>query len=99
MKPADAYDRMVRGEVEAVPIDQLLGRVAAVMLVPYPPGIPLVMPGERFTEATRSIIDYLAFAAAFDSGFPGFVADVHGLQHETSGQGRIYTVDCITGCG
>ncbi|NER65943.1 lysine decarboxylase [Pseudomonas sp. MAFF212427] len=92
IKPGDAYDKLVRGEVEAVPIEQLLGRVAAVMLVPYPPGIPLIMPGERFTEATRSIIDYLAFARAFDRGFPGFVADVHGLQHE---QGDIYTVDCI----
>ncbi|MNP30947.1 Biodegradative arginine decarboxylase [compost metagenome] len=91
MSPARAYDLMVKGEVEAVPIENLLGRVAAVMLVPYPPGIPLIMPGERFTEATHSILDYLAFARAFDSGFPGFVADVHGLQHET---GR-YTVDCI----
>ncbi|MBH3427451.1 arginine/lysine/ornithine decarboxylase [Pseudomonas alkylphenolica] len=99
MKPADAYDRMVRGEVEAVPIDRLLGRIAAVMLVPYPPGIPLIMPGERFTEATRSIIDYLVFAAAFDSGFPGFVADVHGLQHEAGMHGRLYTVDCIKECG
>ncbi|MOA54019.1 hypothetical protein D3C78_1775670 [compost metagenome] len=53
------------------------------------------MPGERFTEATRSIIDYLSFARTFDSGFPGFVADVHGLQHEDLGQGRYYTVDCI----
>ncbi|MDD0974903.1 Orn/Lys/Arg decarboxylase N-terminal domain-containing protein [Pseudomonas fontis] len=91
MKPGDAYDKLVRGEVEAVPIEQLLGRVAAVMLVPYPPGIPLIMPGERFTEATRSIIDYLAFARAFDQGFPGFVADVHGLQEE----GGVYTVDCV----
>ncbi|RWU18146.1 lysine decarboxylase [Pseudomonas alkylphenolica] len=99
MKPADAYDRMVRGEVEAVPIDRLLGRIAAVMLVPYPPGIPLIMPGERFTEATRSIIDYLVFAAAFDSGFPGFVADVHGLQHEGGEHGQVYTVDCIKECG
>ncbi|MDD1974783.1 MULTISPECIES: Orn/Lys/Arg decarboxylase N-terminal domain-containing protein [Pseudomonas] len=99
IKPADAYDRMVRGEVEAVPITQLLGRISAVMLVPYPPGIPLVMPGERFTEATRSIIDYLTFAAAFDSGFPGFVADVHGLQQENGVQGRVYTVDCIKECG
>lgn len=49
IKPADAYDRLVRGEVEAVPIDQLQGRIAAVMLVPYPPGIPLIMPGERFS--------------------------------------------------
>ena len=95
MSPAQAYDRMVKGEVEAVPIEQLLGRVCAVMLVPYPPGIPLIMPGERFTEATRSILDYLAFARAFDQGFPGFVADVHGLQHN----GPLYTVDCVRECG
>jgi arginine decarboxylase len=95
MSPARAYDQMVRGAVEAVPIEQLLGRVSAVMLVPYPPGIPLIMPGERFTEATRSILDYLAFARAFDQGFPGFVADVHGLQHE----GGVYTVDCVKECG
>ncbi|PTQ73713.1 Orn/Lys/Arg decarboxylase N-terminal domain-containing protein [Pseudomonas sp. GV071] len=95
IKPADAYNHLVRGEVEAVPIDQLIGRIAAVMLVPYPPGIPLIMPGERFTEATRSIIDYLAFARTFDRSFPGFDTDVHGLQHEDSPQGRCYTVDCI----
>ncbi len=91
IKPADAYDRLVRGEVEAVPIDQLQGRIAAVMLVPYPPGIPLIMPGERFTAATRSILDYLAFARTFDQAFPGFDIDVHGLQTETGE----YCVDCL----
>jgi arginine decarboxylase len=95
LKPADAYNQLVRGEVEAVPIDQLDGRIAAVMLVPYPPGIPLIMPGERFTEATRSIIDYLAFARTFDSRFPGFDADVHGLQQQDGPAGRCYWVDCI----
>lgn len=91
IKPADAYDRLVRGELEAVPIDQLQGRIAAVMLVPYPPGIPLIMPGERFTSATRSILDYLAFARTFDQAFPGFDIDVHGLQTE-AGE---YCVDCL----
>ncbi|PTS86916.1 lysine decarboxylase [Pseudomonas sp. HMWF032] len=91
IKPADAYNQLVRGEVEAVPIEQLEGRIAAVMLVPYPPGIPLIMPGERFTAQTRSIIDYLAFARTFDRSFPGFDADVHGLQREDGA----YTVDCI----
>ncbi|CAI8770858.1 hypothetical protein EMIT0347P_10544 [Pseudomonas sp. IT-347P] len=84
-----------RGDVEAVPIDELERRVAALRLVPYPPGIPLFMPGERFTESTRSIIDYLKFARTFDSSFPGFVADVHGLQHEDEGNGRQCTVDCV----
>jgi arginine decarboxylase len=91
IKPADAYNQLVRGEVEAVPIEALEGRIAAVMLVPYPPGIPLIMPGERFTAQTRSIIDYLAFARTFDRSFPGFDADVHGLQREDG----LYTVDCI----
>lgn len=95
MKPADAYNELVRGEVEAVPVAELEGRIAAVMLVPYPPGIPLIMPGERFTAETRSIIDYLEFARNFDSSFPGFDADVHGLQIQQTEQGKSYTVDCI----
>ncbi|HRL94248.1 MAG TPA: Orn/Lys/Arg decarboxylase N-terminal domain-containing protein [Pseudomonas sp.] len=95
MKPADAYDKLVRREIEAVPVAELQGRIAAVMLVPYPPGIPLIMPGERFTPATRSIIDYLEFARTFDRSFPGFDSDVHGLQHQDSPDGRCYTVDCI----
>jgi arginine decarboxylase len=96
LKPADAYDRLVRGEVEKVAIDQLEGRIAAVMLVPYPPGIPLIMPGERFTGQTRSIVDYLRFAQVFDQRFPGFDTDVHGLQRHSGEPGGYYTVDCIT---
>jgi arginine decarboxylase len=95
MKPADAYNQLVRGEVEAVPVEALEGRIAAVMLVPYPPGIPLIMPGERFTAATRAIIDYLTFARDFDRRFPGFDTDVHGLQRVEEADGCHYTVDCI----
>ncbi|MNZ76281.1 Lysine decarboxylase, constitutive [compost metagenome] len=95
MRPADAYTHLVRGKVEAVPIGQLIGRVAAVMLVPYPPGIPLIMPGERFTEATRASLDYLAFAQSFERMFPGFDSDVHGLQAQDGESGRCYTVECI----
>jgi arginine decarboxylase len=95
MRPADAYDKLVKGEVEAVPISQLQGRVAAVMLVPYPPGIPLIMPGERFTKATDAIINYLTFADHFDRAFPGFDADVHGLESTQTAEGLLHTVDCI----
>ncbi|TBU84798.1 Orn/Lys/Arg decarboxylase N-terminal domain-containing protein [Phytopseudomonas dryadis] len=99
LKPADAYDRLVRGEVEEVPIEEVEGRIAAVMLVPYPPGIPLIMPGERFTAETRSIVDYLRFAQTFDRSFPGFDADVHGLQRHEGEQGGYYTVDCVIEAG
>ncbi len=93
MKPSIAYDHLVHGRVEPVPIDKLKGRVTAVMIVPYPPGIPLIMPGERF--ATASIIDYLKYARDTDEHFPGFEADIHGPRFEHSGGKKHWFVDCV----
>jgi arginine decarboxylase len=93
IKPADAYDHLVHGRVEPVPIEKLKSRVAAVMLVPYPPGIPLIMPGERFK--TASIIDYLKYARDADEHFPGFESDIHGLRFEYTDGEKIWLVDCV----
>lgn len=94
MTPSQAYNHLVHGEVEPVPIDKLKSRVTAVMLVPYPPGIPLIMPGERFT--TASIVDYLKFARDTDDRFPGFEADIHGLRFEYDKSGhKHWFVDCV----
>jgi arginine decarboxylase len=95
MRPADAYERLVRGQVESVEIDHLMGRTLAVMVVPYPPGIPLIMPGEKITKATKSIHDYLLYAREFDTKFPGFETDIHGLRFEPTPTGRRYLIDCI----
>ncbi len=97
-RPAETYERLIRGKVESVEIDHLMGRTLAVMIVPYPPGIPVIMPGERITESTRSIQDYLLFARGFDSRFPGFETDIHGLRFEHNADGsRRYLVDCVIG--
>jgi arginine decarboxylase len=94
MKPSDAYNHLVHGEVEPVPIDDLKGRITAVMIVPYPPGIPLIMPGERFM--TDSIIEYLKFARDTDDRFPGFEADIHGLRFHYDDEGhKHWMVDCV----
>ena len=96
LRPADAYDNLVHGRVESVEIDKLMNRILAVMLVPYPPGIPVIMPGERLTKATKSIQDYLLYAREFDTKFPGFETDIHGLRFEPlDGGGRRYLVDCV----
>jgi arginine decarboxylase len=95
LRPADAYERLVRGRVESVEIDELMGRILAVMVVPYPPGIPLIMPGERVTKVTKSIQDYLLYARAFDTRFPGFETDIHGLRFAPGPAGRRYLVDCV----
>jgi len=92
MKPSDAFAKMAHGEIERVRIDELEGRVTAVLLTPYPPGIPLLIPGERFN---KTIVDYLRFARDFNKRFPGFETDIHGLvAGEVDGQ-RVYYVDCV----
>lgn len=41
---------------ERVPVREAIGRLSAATLCPYPPGIPLVLPGERITaQALQSL--------------------------------------------
>ncbi|AYH42522.1 arginine/lysine/ornithine decarboxylase [Azoarcus sp. DN11] len=92
MKPADAFARMAHREIERVAIDELEGRVTAMLVTPYPPGIPLLIPGERFNA---TIVRYLKFARDFNAAFPGFETDIHGFVREQS-NGRVdYFVDCV----
>lgn len=78
--PVEAYERLVRDEVERVPLARLAGRVAATGIVPYPPGIPLLMPGEEVGSADGPALSYLAALEAFDGRFPGFEHDTHGIE-------------------
>jgi len=72
-------------------------KLRTAMVVPYPPGIPVIMPGEHITPATKSIQDYLLYARGFDQKFPGFETDIHGLRFEPAANGRRYLVDCVMG--
>jgi arginine decarboxylase len=92
MKPADAFARMAHRDIDRVEIDKLEGRITSVLLTPYPPGIPLLIPGERFNA---TIVRYLQFAREFNEKFPGFETDIHGLvKDESNGKPRYY-VDCV----
>ena len=93
MKPSDAYAHIAHRRTERVEIDQLEGRITTSLLTPYPPGIPLLIPGERFN---KRIVDYLRFTRDFNERFPGFHTDVHGLVEEDIGGGRKrYFIDCV----
>ena len=92
MRPADAFAKMVHREVDRVPIDDLEGRITSMQVSPYPPGIPLLIPGERFIE---TIVRYLKFARDFNEQFPGFETDIHGLVKEVVNGKAAYFVDCV----
>jgi arginine decarboxylase len=92
MKPTDAFAKMAHRNIDRVQIDELEDRITAVLLTPYPPGIPLLIPGERFNKI---IVNYLRFARDFNERFPGFETDVHGLVKEVVDGKSRYFVDCV----
>ena len=61
INPHQAYQRLVKNKTKLVPLRKLKGETSAVMILPYPPGIPLIMPGERITEQSKVILDLLYF--------------------------------------
>ncbi len=91
MSPVRAYEVLVRGDVEKVTLDELAGRTVATGVVPYPPGIPLMMPGENAGPADGPLLGYLNALEAYDSRFPGFTHDTHGVEVEDG----VYHVYCL----
>jgi len=93
MKPSDAYAQIAHRNTERVPVDQLEGRITTSLVTPYPPGIPLLIPGEVFN---KKIVDYLKFAREFNMQCPGFETDIHGLVEEVAEDGvKRYFADCV----
>jgi arginine decarboxylase len=92
ISPAEAYRHLVRGRTEKVPVAGMAGRAAAVMVVPYPPGIPILMPGERAGTADGPVLQYLLALQAFDARFPGFAHDIHGVERDPQG---IFRIECL----
>jgi arginine/lysine/ornithine decarboxylase len=90
LSPRDTFARLVHRDVEQVPAAKLEGRILAVQVVPYPPGIPLLMPGERFGPKTRAVGDFLLGLEAFDAKFPGFGHHTHGVEVKTEKSGKPY---------
>lgn len=44
-----SFDEMNRAEQVRVPLKEAVGQLSAEMIIPYPPGIPILLPGEVFT--------------------------------------------------
>ena len=88
MTPVQAYENLVLDNVESLTLDEMAGRTVATGVVPYPPGIPLLMPGENAGPADGPLLGYLKALEAFDEQFPGFTHDTHGVEVE-NGKYRI----------
>lgn len=93
MKPTDAFSHIAARTTQRVPIDDLEGRITTGLVTPYPPGIPLLIPGEVFN---KNIVEYLKFNRTFARECPGFETDIHGLVQELDENNQIqYFADCV----
>jgi arginine/lysine/ornithine decarboxylase len=82
MSPKDAYEALVANEVDYVPLEEIKGRIAATLALIYPPGIGVVVPGERWDDRAQPMLDYfMAFQESFNR-FPGFNYEVQGVYQE-----------------
>ncbi|MFC4892580.1 lysine decarboxylase LdcC [Pseudofrancisella aestuarii] len=93
MNPHRAFQRLLKGKVKKVPLTELYGNTSAVMILPYPPGIPLVLPGEKITEDSKIILEFLLMLEKIGSRLPGFGTDIHGPERARDGTLYIKVID------
>ncbi|HSI74109.1 MAG TPA: ornithine decarboxylase, partial [Fimbriimonas sp.] len=92
MSPKDAYAALVANEVDYVPLEQAKNRISATLALIYPPGIGVVVPGERWDDRAQPMMDYfLTFQESFNR-FPGFNYEVQGVfQERVDGRIKFHT--------
>lgn len=69
MTPREAYNAIVNDNIEMVAIDKLPGRIAANSVIPYPPGIPMLLSGENFGDENSPQVGYLRALQSWDHHF------------------------------
>jgi arginine decarboxylase len=89
--PQATYSRLVHNEIEKVALEKLANRTLATGIVPYPPGIPMIMPGENAGPENGPWIGYLRALQDWDQHFPGFEHETHGVIVENGS----YFVYCL----
>jgi len=80
MNPHRAYQKLLKGGSEKILLDDLEGRTSAVMILPYPPGIPLIMPGEKIDNKSKVILEFLMMLEDIGNHLPGFETAIHGTE-------------------
>lgn len=64
--PQIPFEQIHRMEKEWIPYTRAIGKISAGSIIPYPPGIPLILPGEKITVSKLSQLEeFLLLGAAF----------------------------------
>lgn len=86
MTPAEADQLFKKDQTALVDLEDVVGRTAAEGALPYPPGVFIVAPGEKWGKIDQKYFEVLAHAI---EKFPGFVPEIQGVYLEPQKDGSI----------
>ena len=90
MQPADADLAFRHNESELCDLEEVEGRIAMEGALPYPPGVFIVAPGERWQKVD---CDYFKTLVGAMERFDGFVPEIQGVYYQKDDHGKIH-VQC-----
>lgn len=89
MSPQVATQHFIRNEIDYLSLHDLPNRIAATLALVYPPGIGVIVPGERYDERAKPMLDYLTMFERAANKFPGFDSEIQGIFREMALDGTI----------
>jgi lysine decarboxylase len=95
LTPYEARQYIVKKAIVKTELSNLCGKVVAEMILPYPPGIPLLFPGEMVTQESMQIIVFLQTLCQTGEAYPGFETSIHGIYYEDGVGYYTYTIEQV----
>lgn len=77
-----AHQAFLKGARARVPLPKAKGSVSLEMILPYPPGITVLEPGEVWTD---EVVSYFLFLQKYKSAFPDFSPEILGVHGNGNG--------------
>ncbi len=89
MAAREAWQYFIKGNRKCIPLAEAEGAIALELVLPYPPGIAVLVPGEVWT---KEILSYFLFLSDYGKTFPDYTPEILGV-HEKDGVPWVWVVD------
>jgi ornithine decarboxylase len=76
-----AREAFIKGNRKCIPLSEAEGKIALELVLPYPPGIAVLVPGEVWT---KEILSYFLFLEAYGKTFPEYKPEILGVHKRDS---------------
>ena len=84
-----ANNALAGNKVDYIPLKEAKNRISATLALIYPPGIGIIVPGERYDSKATPMIEYFnAFEESWRL-FPGFSNEIQGVYAEENNDGEV----------